>query len=110
MLNLYGIDDPGQRKHLTDLARDGQDRPCWVVYADLLPAGTGAYLESAAASVHPYHTPAIPGLLQTPATHKPPGRRHPEPGPPPRRAPGPTGKGITCSQARPSAGAGSAPI
>src|ERR1700722_20955783 len=38
MLDLYGIDDPQQRKHLTDLAREGQRKGWWTAPGNLLPA------------------------------------------------------------------------
>ncbi|HVB44886.1 MAG TPA: Scr1 family TA system antitoxin-like transcriptional regulator [Streptosporangiaceae bacterium] len=67
MLDLYGVVNPGQRKLLTDLARDGQGTSWWAAYDDLLPAGAGHYLdlEAAAAQVRAFAAQAVPGLLQT---------------------------------------------
>ncbi len=67
MLNVYGVSDPGLRKPLADLAREGQRKAWWTPWADLLPDGAGRYLgmESAASLVRSYATRTVPALLQT---------------------------------------------
>jgi transcriptional regulator with XRE-family HTH domain len=67
MLDLYGVDDPDQRKRLADLAREGQRRNWWNEYDDLLPPGVDRYLrlEATAAQVQAYSPQAVPELLQT---------------------------------------------
>jgi transcriptional regulator with XRE-family HTH domain len=68
MLSLYKIDDPDQRQHLADLAREGQRDGWWTEFTDLLPTSTChcLSLESSAASVRVFATQVIPGLLRTP--------------------------------------------
>lgn len=67
LLDLYGVDDPEQRKELKDMAVAGQRKDWWAGYADLLPAGTGTYLglEGAAEHVRGLAVQAVPALLQT---------------------------------------------
>jgi transcriptional regulator with XRE-family HTH domain len=67
MLDIYGVDDPQQRCHLADLAREGQRKGWWADYDDLLPPGTGSYLglEAAASKICTFAVQAIPSLLQT---------------------------------------------
>lgn len=67
MLDLYGIDDPGQRKHMTDMAREGQRKGWWAQCEDLLAAGVGSYLglEAAACTVRSFAVDVVPGLVQT---------------------------------------------
>jgi hypothetical protein len=67
MLDLYGVDDPDQRRLLADLAREGQRKGWWADARDLLPAGVGRYLglESAAAQVCSFALTTVPALLQT---------------------------------------------
>ncbi len=67
MLDFYGIEDPDQRRHLGDLAREGQRKGWWAEYDDLLPRGTGEYLglEAAASHIGIFAVQAIPSLLQT---------------------------------------------
>lgn len=66
-MDLYGVDDPGERRRLTDIAREGQRKGWWTDADDLLTAGTGHYLglESAAAVVRSWPILTVPGLLQT---------------------------------------------
>lgn len=68
LLDLYGVDDPGQREQLTEMAVAGQRKDWWAAYANLLPAGTGTYLglEAAAEQVRGFAAHAVPGILQTP--------------------------------------------
>jgi transcriptional regulator with XRE-family HTH domain len=68
MADLYQIDDPDQRRRLTDLAREGHRDGWWTQFTDLLPTATCHYLglESAATSIRVFTTQAIPGLLRTP--------------------------------------------
>jgi transcriptional regulator with XRE-family HTH domain len=67
MLNLYGIDDPGHRIRLSELAREGQHKSWWDEYDELLPPGVSRYLrlEAIAGQVQAYSPQAIPELLQT---------------------------------------------
>ena len=67
MLDLYGIDDQEQRRHLADLARQGQRKHWWAIHETLIPAGTAHYLalENAAASIRVYAPQVIPDLLAT---------------------------------------------
>jgi transcriptional regulator with XRE-family HTH domain len=41
MLKLYGVEDPGQRQVLIDMAREGHRKGWWAAYEDLLPTGFG---------------------------------------------------------------------
>ena len=68
MLDLYDVGDPGRRRALADLAREGQRKPWWSDHAACLPAGTGTYLDLEAAAVRAcfYAAQVLPGLLQTP--------------------------------------------
>lgn len=67
MLDLYGVDDPGQRQRMADLAREGQRKGWWAQCDDLLAAGMGSYLglEAAACAVRSFAVDVIPGLVQT---------------------------------------------
>lgn len=67
MLDLYGVDDPGQRERMTDMAREGQAKGWWVQCEDLLAAGVGSYLglEAAACRVRSFSVDVVPGLVQT---------------------------------------------
>ena len=67
MLDLYQLQDPGQRRFLTDLAREGQRKSWWADHADTLPAHAGSYLdlEATASRAQFYCTQAPPGLLQS---------------------------------------------
>jgi hypothetical protein len=68
MLNLYDVEDPGQRARLADLARQGQRDGWWTDYADLLPAAARHYLslEAAATRLRCYSLQTVPDLLQIP--------------------------------------------
>lgn len=67
MLDLYGVDDPGQRQALLDLAREGKRRDgWWRKYSDL----PNRYLrlielEAVATSFRWFEPMVVPGLLQT---------------------------------------------
>jgi transcriptional regulator with XRE-family HTH domain len=67
MLQMYGVDDPGQRQVLVDMAREGHRKGWWAAYEDLLPTGFGIYvgLEAEASSVRAFESMVIYGLLQT---------------------------------------------
>ena len=67
MLDLYHLDDPGERDRLTSLARDGRCTSWYDGYGDLLPAGVCHYLdlEIAARLLRCYSVHALPGLIQT---------------------------------------------
>lgn len=68
LIRLYGIDDPDQRLHLADLAREGQRDGWWTEFTDILPVSTCHYLglETAASTVRVFTTQVIPGLLHAP--------------------------------------------
>ena len=67
MLELYGVDDPGQRLVLLEMARDGHRKGWWAVWDGVLPTGFGIYvgLEAEAASLRVYEAQVVHGLLQT---------------------------------------------
>jgi transcriptional regulator with XRE-family HTH domain len=69
MLQLYGVNDPGQKQVLVDMAREGHRKGWWAAYEDLLPTGFGIYvgLEAEASSVRAFESMVIYGLLQTEA-------------------------------------------
>jgi transcriptional regulator with XRE-family HTH domain len=68
MLDLYGVDDPGQRRLFMDMAREGQRKGWWMAYDDVLPAGAGSYLglEAEASALMVFAALAVPGLVRTP--------------------------------------------
>ncbi len=85
LINLYRIDNPVEKRQLTDLARRGRGSDWHAPYRDLLPAGAGPYLtlEAEADSIRILATQAIPLLLATPAyasavcqASQPPPARH----------------------------------
>jgi len=67
MLELYGVDDPGQRHVLLEMAREGHRKGWWAVWDGVLPTGFGIYvgLEAEAASLRVYEAQVVHGLLQT---------------------------------------------
>ena len=67
LLDLYHVDDPGQRQQLTELARQGQEQDWCADAASLVPAETLRYLglETAATQLRAFAAQLIPGLLQT---------------------------------------------
>jgi transcriptional regulator with XRE-family HTH domain len=69
MLDLYGVDDPGQRQILVDMAREGHRKGWWAAWEDVLPTGFDVYvgLEGEAASLRAYESLVVHGLLQTEA-------------------------------------------
>lgn len=69
LISLYGIDNPEEQQHLTDLARHGRGSEWHSAYRDLLPAGAGhcLTLEAEAAALRILANQAIPLLLATPA-------------------------------------------
>lgn len=68
MLDLYGVDDPGQRMAYLEMAREGQRRGWWADAEDLLSAGFGTYLglEAESAELRVFGATVVPGLLRTP--------------------------------------------
>jgi transcriptional regulator with XRE-family HTH domain len=68
MLEMYGVDDPGQRQVLVDMAREGHRKGWWSGYDDVLPTGFGIYvgLEVEAAGLRSYEDQVVQGLFQTP--------------------------------------------
>jgi len=69
MLDLYGVDDSGQRQVLVDMAREGHRKGWWAAWDDVLPTGFDVYvgLEGEAASLRAYESQVVHGLLQTEA-------------------------------------------
>lgn len=67
MLDLYGVQDPAQRRSLTELARAGQHKGWWADWDDLLPPGFGRYLglEAEASAMRAFQAQVIHGLLHT---------------------------------------------
>ena len=67
MLGMYGVDDPGARKVLVDMAREGHRKGWWSIYDDVLPSGFDIYvgLEAEACGLRSYETDLVHGLLQT---------------------------------------------
>jgi transcriptional regulator with XRE-family HTH domain len=67
LLELYGVYDPGQRRALLEMARDGHRRGWWAVWDGVLPTGFGIWvgLEAEAASLRVYEAQVVHGLLQT---------------------------------------------
>jgi transcriptional regulator with XRE-family HTH domain len=67
MLDLYGVDDPGQRQLMIDMAREGQRKGWWAKCDDVLASGVGSYLglEAAACAVRSFVVDVVPGLVQT---------------------------------------------
>jgi transcriptional regulator with XRE-family HTH domain len=69
MLDLYSVDDQGQRQILVDMAREGHRKGWWAAWDDVLPTGFDVYvgLEGEAASLRAYESQVVHGLLQTEA-------------------------------------------
>ena len=67
LLELYGVYDPGQRRALLEMARDGHQRGWWAVWDGVLPTGFGIWvgLEAEAASLRVFEAQVVHGLLQT---------------------------------------------
>ena len=69
MLDLYGVDDPGQRRLFMDSARESQRKGWWAGSDELLPAGTGIYLglEAEASALRAFQALVVPELVRTEA-------------------------------------------
>jgi transcriptional regulator with XRE-family HTH domain len=67
MLEMYQVSDPGARKVLVDMAREGHRKGWWSIYDDVLPSGFDIYvgLEAEASGLRSYETDVVHGLLQT---------------------------------------------
>jgi len=67
MLDMYQVNDPGARKVLIDMAREGHRKGWWSIYDDVLPSGFDIYvgLEAEAQGLRSYETDLVHGLLQT---------------------------------------------
>jgi transcriptional regulator with XRE-family HTH domain len=67
MLEMYQVTDPGVRKVLVDMAREGHRKGWWSIYEDVLPSGFDIYvgLEAEASGLRSYETDLVHGLLQT---------------------------------------------
>lgn len=68
MLEMYGVQEQGQRQVLVDMAREGHRKGWWAAYDDVLPSGFDIYvgLEAETAAIRSYEISVVPGLLQTP--------------------------------------------
>lgn len=66
-LNLYQVDDRGQRQALEDLSRDVWQKGWWDGYAEDIPGALMdlSWLESRARRVRSFDALVLPGLLQT---------------------------------------------
>lgn len=69
MLDLYGVDDPEQRRLFMDSAREGQRKGWWAGSDELLPAGAGSYLglEAEASALRAFQAQVVPELMRTQA-------------------------------------------
>ncbi len=67
MFEMYGVEDPGQRQVLIEMAREGHRKGWWAVYDDVLPTGFDVYvgLEAEAAALRVFEDQVVHGLLQT---------------------------------------------
>src|ERR1700704_5090229 len=67
MFEMYGVEDPGQRQVLTEMAREGHRKGWWAVYDDVLPTGFDVYvgLEAEASALRVFEDQVVHGLLQT---------------------------------------------
>ncbi len=67
MLAMYKVEDPGVRKVLVDMAREGHRKGWWSIYDDVLPSGFDIYvgLEAEASGLRSYESDVVHGLLQT---------------------------------------------
>jgi hypothetical protein len=67
MFEMYGVDDPGQRQALIEMAREGHRKGWWAVYDDVLPTGFDVYvgLEAEASALRVFEDQVVHGLLQT---------------------------------------------
>jgi hypothetical protein len=69
LLTLYGVEDPDERAHLLDFAREANAPSWWHSYGDVLDTWLQTYLdfEQAAELIRTYEIQFVPGLLQTEA-------------------------------------------
>src|SRR6201993_4164834 len=67
MLEMYRVDDAGQRQVLVDMAREGHRKGWWAAYDDVLSSGFDIYvgLEAETAGIRSYEISVVHGLLQT---------------------------------------------
>jgi transcriptional regulator with XRE-family HTH domain len=67
LLSLYGVTDPGQRRHLLMLAERANSPGWWARYDDVLPDWFETYigLEQATSLIRTYELQFVPGLFQT---------------------------------------------
>ncbi len=67
LLDLYAITDPGVRRLLVEMAREGHRKGWWSDYDDVLPSGFDIYigLEAEARELRAYEANLVHGLLQT---------------------------------------------
>jgi transcriptional regulator with XRE-family HTH domain len=67
LLGLYGVEDPGAKQLMVDMAREGHRKGWWADYDDVLPSGFDIYvgLEAEAKALRAYEANFVHGLLQT---------------------------------------------
>jgi transcriptional regulator with XRE-family HTH domain len=67
LLQLYGVEDPGQVDSLVALARVARERSWWSAYRDVAPQSLLQLTEyeSAAQDIRQFETMFVPGILQT---------------------------------------------
>jgi hypothetical protein len=69
LMDIYGVDDLGDRERLSDRARAANEPGWWRKYRDVISAQYSEYigLETEAYQVQTYQPQVIPGLFQTEA-------------------------------------------
>jgi transcriptional regulator with XRE-family HTH domain len=69
LLDLYGVEDKGERKRLDDLCKVAGERGWWQDYGDVVRPGYADHisLETDATVMRVWHPSGVPGLMQTPA-------------------------------------------
>ena len=67
LLDLYGLQDEGQREALFELARQARQKGWWQAYADVMPGeyATLIGMEAEAAEIRTWQPDLVHGLLQT---------------------------------------------
>src|SRR6266516_6679894 len=67
MLEMYNVEDPGARKVLVDMAREGHRKGWWAAYDDVLPSGFDIFvgLEAETTGIRSYENSVVYGLLKT---------------------------------------------
>lgn len=67
LLTTYGINDPGEREVLLNMAKESNQPGWWHRYNDVIPSWFNSYvgLEESASRIQSYEHQFVPGLLQT---------------------------------------------